>query len=420
MSTLIRSAKIVDPKSKHHGKVIDLLLSRGRIEKMAKSIKTKATKVIELPNLHISAGWVDMLANFCDPGFEYKEDLQSGLKAAANGGFTRVCISPQTEPNVQSKAQVEYILSQTKNNLVKAEVLAAASENLKGEQLAEFYDLSRAGAVAFYNGDKAISNSSCVLKASLYLTMFDGLLYCFSEDADLAGNGLMHEGTVSTKLGMKGIPSLAEELMLKRDLGLASYTGGRLHFVKISSVEGLNLLKKEKKLNTQISVGVAAHQLYFEDSDLERFDTNLKVSPPFRSSSDRKKLVNGILDGTIDTVCSDHNPQDVESKFMEFENAEIGMSGIEFAYSALRTSTELSIERTVELLSENPRRLLKLEEITLEEGSAAEITLFNPDLEWIPSSKDSASKSRNCPYFGEHLLGKAYGVIRGSKVHLNL
>lgn len=414
MKQLIQGAVIVDPRSSHHGKKRDVLIARGRIEQIAARISEAPSKVVKRSNLHVSPGWVDMVAQFRDPGQEWKEDLNTGLNAAAKGGFTGVLAMPNTEPPVSSKASVEYALRKAHGHTTELFVAGTLSAQLKGQQLAEMADMHRAGAVAFTDYKHPVNRTELMVRALEYSRNFDGLVLSFPWDNGLAKSGMMHEGPVSVSLGLQGLPGLSEELRLSRDLDLLRYSGGRLHVMLVSTQRSVAMIRQAKKDGLNVTCGVAAHQLHFADEALTGFDTLHKVMPPYRSSKDVKALRKAVADGTIDVICSDHSPQDIESKAREFEYADWGFSSIETTYATAQTALAGMMDTSdlINRISAAPRRILGQEAPVIEEGSAVNLTLFNPKAEVEIQSKSFASKSQHSPLNGAVLTGQVLGTLR--------
>lgn len=420
MDILIKSAKIIDANSSFNGKHKDILISNGRIEKIADAIDSENARIIERKDLHLSIGWCDLRANFQDPGYEYKEDLESGMKAAAAGGFTTVALSAATDPVADSKSGVEYIKNNTKGQVVNVLPLGAVSQKMQGKDLADLHDMRMAGAIAFSDDKKSIANPNLLLRALLYCKAFDGLVINFPNTKEISNSGVMNEGNISTILGLKGIPELSEELMVARDIYLSRYTDGRLHFSTISSAESLELIKEAKKEGLKISCDLSSYHLLLEDKDCIDFDTRYKTIPPLRSTASRKALIRGIKDGVIDAICSDHQPEDIEAKKMEFDNAAFGIINLQTAFAVANTALDqkVKLEKIVECLSANPRKILKLKALSIEEGTEANLTLFSPNEEFILEKTDVLSKSANSPFIGRKLKGKVYGVLNNKKMKL--
>jgi dihydroorotase len=419
MKILLRSVRIVDKGSSHHNQVKDLLIENGRIVSIGTELSGDGVEVIENAGVSVSPGWIDMRVASRDPGFEHKEDLVSVQEVAARGGFTEVVMLPNSAPVVDTKDTLNYIKRSGGESLVKIHATAAVTKKADGVDFTEMIDLHTAGAVAFTDGENPIQNADILLKALLYLRPFNALLMNRPEDKQLTLFGQMHEGVSSTLLGMKGMPVLAEEMMLSRDLKLLEYAmdkntspataGPWLHISLISTAVSVDLLRQAKAKGLPVTCDIAAHQLAFEDTDLMGFDTNLKVNPPFRNSSEKEALLKGLADGTIDAVVSDHSPHDEESKNLEFDHADFGITGLETVFSLLLKYSQLPVEEIVEKLTSSPRAILRQQAVHIEEGAQANLTFFNPDLEW--QFNRSYSKSKNTPFLGAVLRGKVVGVM---------
>ena len=414
MRWLLSSVKIVEPGHALHGKKRDILIEDGKITRIASKISDSEAQPIKEKGLCVSSGWVDSRATFRDPGNEYKEGLLNGLDAASAGGFTHVALLPSTQPVVDNKGQVQYMLARSQSHAVRVLPTAMISKQGEGKQLAELYDLHKAGAVGFTDGFST-ERSALLLRALEYTRNFSGLVISVPQDSDISGEGVMHEGKISTTNGLKGIPTIAETTRVKRDIDLVRYTGGRLHFALISSAESVKLIREAKKEGLDITCGVTAHHLYFNDDDLEDFDSNLKVLPPLRSNDDRKALLKGVKDGVIDVICSDHQPEDVEHKKLEFQYAQFGIGAIEQTFSAA-LSSGVELDDVIKAVCTNPRKLFNLDETGLEEGNNADITLFFADQEKEVEENGLFSKSWNNPYLGKKLRGDVFGIVRGAQV----
>lgn len=423
MKILIRAAVIVDPSSKHNGKEIDILIEDGIIKQIAKpgSIKEKTNKTIEHDGLHISPGWFDMRVNFREPGYEYKEDLISGCNAAAAGGFTGVLVMPSTHPPVHTKSEVEFIRNKTQNHPVDVFVAGTLSHNHEGEHLSEMYDMFSSGAIAFTDDKKSVENAGLMLRALMYAKNFGGLVISFANEASIAVNGKVNESVTATKLGLKMMPSVAEEIMLTRDLYLTGYASTKIHFGPLSAAHSVELLREAKKKKISATAEVAAHQLMLDETLLIDFDSNYKVMPPLRSDADRKALINGLKDGTIDVICSDHSPEDIENKQREFDHAAFGIIGLQTTYAVANTTLKkvLSTEEIIEKISINPRKILNIPVPVIQENKPANLTLFNPELEWILNESEIKSRSKNTPFIGKKFTGKALGIINKGQVVIN-
>ena len=332
MNLLIKSATISDPGSPFNQQVADVLIEKGQITKIAPNINSDAES-FDARGKYLSPGFFDLNCNIGELGLETKEDLQTGTQAAASGGFTGVALMPNTQPPVHSKAEIEYLMNRAKNNLVDVYPLGTISYKREGKDLAEMYDMYQSGAKAFTDGNRPVQDAGLMERALLYTKGFDALVLSYPEDTAIAGKAKVHEGEVSTLLGMKGIPSLAEELMVARDLYLAEYTGSRIHFSTISTERSVELIREAKKKGLQVTCDVAVHHLLLTDEALMGFDSQYKVKPPLRTQKDVKALLKGLKDGTIDAIVSQHTPHEVEFKNVEFEVAEYGMIGLQTAFA---------------------------------------------------------------------------------------
>lgn len=412
MQLLVKSATIVDPNSPHNGKVQDVLIENGTITDIkAKIPQGGIKKVVEANDLHLSPGWFDMQANFCDPGFEYKEDLESGIKAAAAGGFTGVAVLPSTNPPLHSKTQIEYIVNKTKGQIVDIYPMGAISHRLEGKDIAEMYDMKLSGAMAFTDDTHPVMSAGLLHRALLYSKSFGGLIISRCNDTSLSTGLCVNEGKISVQMGLKGEPSIAEEIMVTRELFLSDYAEARLHISSISTEGSVNLIRNAKKRGLPITTSVNAYNLAFEDSELLSWDTNFKVSPPLRGKNDIKALKKALSDGTIDVICSDHRPEDEENKKLEFDLATPGMLGIQTMYPLINMYSELSQIDIINKIAINPRKILGLEIPTINKGSKANITLYSPSAEWTLVKKDIRSQSYNSPLFNKKLKGKLIGII---------
>lgn len=421
MKWLIKNAIVVYPNHPLNGKKRDILVHNGKIAQIASSIKDEKAEKITSKNLHVSIGWFDLRANFCDPGFEYKEDIESGLAASAKGGFTGVAVLPNTLPVTDHKGAVKYILKQGANHLVDIHPLGAVSIQTAGKNLAELYDMSMAGAVAFTDGNKAIANANLMYRALLYAQNFDGLVMNMPNNEAISSEGQMSEGEVSTQLGLKGIPSIAEELMINRDLYLLEYTGGKLHIGPISSAKAVSLIKEGKRNKLDISSEVSMANLIFNDTKLEGFDSQYKVFPPLRNQKTINTLIKGLKEGTIDVISSNHTPENIENKDVEFDHAAFGIVMSETLYSLYNEhlSEKLDLAVFVEKVAFNPRNILRLEVPQLEEGVTANLTCFDPSISWTYDQKTMVSKSANSPVMGQELKGKVVAVLNNGQATIH-
>lgn len=420
MRILLRQARVFDVLSKHNGTRKDILIDKGVIEKIAKRISDPKAKVISSDDLCVSNGWVDLGTYSGDPGYEYREDLDSLTSAAARGGYTGIVTLPNTKPTIHSKSEVSYILNKTKDELVKCYPLGAVSMDCGGTDLAEMYDMADSGAVAFSDGRQAIQNGGLMLRGLLYVKRIKGLIINRPHDRSIAADGHIHEGIVSTTMGLKGIPTIGENLMLQRDIELTRYANSRYHAMHISSAASVELVKKARKDKLDITTSVAYLNLVATADALSTFDTNYKVLPPLRLESDRKALVKGLKDETISIITANHVPVDNDNKIIEFSSAKFGASGLETCFAALNThlGKTLDIGLIVNRLSKGVRSLLGLHQPTITTGELADLTIFDPSLDFKLERKDFKSKSANSPFAGKDLKGKVLGVIRGKKTEI--
>ena len=427
MKLLIRAARIVDPTSPVNGQVMDILLENGLIHQIGENLSVDADMpVIESENLHVSPGWVDMRVLAQDPGYEHKETLTSVCRAAVAGGFTDIAVLPNTQPVIDDKGTLGYVRRMAEGQPVSVHVIGAITKKAAGEDFTEMLDLHHAGAIAFSDGTHPLQNPDLLLKTLQYLQPVDGLLMTRPEEQLLTRFGQMHEGIQSTLLGLKGMPALAEELAVERDLRLLDYVlgegqrakgeGSSLHFSTLSTARSVALIRQAKAAGMPVSCDVAVHQLVFDDSALEGFDTNLKVNPPFRLPEDVAALWAGLADGTIDAIVSDHQPQDAESKQIEFDQAEFGMIGLETVFAAGMTYNRgLPLTQFIEKLTSCPRQILRLPAVRIAEGEPASLTLFDPAGTWLYDR--THSKSKNSPFLGQTLTGRVIGTIHHGKVN---
>lgn len=420
MSLLIKSALVLDAGSPYHQQRTNIHIDNNGIIKYIGKETPKAAKTIVSHDLMVSIGWFDMRANFDDPGLEHKEDLDSGRKAAASGGFTGVALLPNTKPCIESKNEVSYLRSGNLNNLTQIYPLGAVTKGCKGEDFTEILDMYAAGAVAFTDGEQTIWNTDILLKTLQYLQKFDGVLINRPEDKYLTAFGSMNEGITSTLLGLKGMPGLAEDIMIKRDIELLKYAGGRIHFANISTGHGLKQIANAKKAGLNVTCDVAAHNLIFDDTLLTAYDTNYKVNPPLRNKRELKALEKGLTNDDIDVIVSAHTPQDEESKKLEFDLADFGMLGMQsFFPFVLKKQQTLELPALLKKFTENPRKILNLPIPVIKEGEKAELTIFDPSREWTYNETNNYSKSLNSPVLGRKLRGAVIGVLNNGLSFFN-
>jgi dihydroorotase len=413
MELLIKSAKIIDTGSKFNQKIKDILIKNETIIKIADHIdKEKNTELFSAGNLHVSPGWIDIHTNLRDPGYEHKENIDSGIQAAIAGGYTALACSPNTHPAIHSKSEVEYILNKSSSKAVNIYPIGAITKNLEGKDISEMFDMRQAGAVAFSDGKKNIKNSGMMKIAMLYAKGIDALLIVHAEDSDLMPGGQVNEGIYSLRSGLSGTPALAEEIMVSRNIELAKYIDTRIHFLAISTQGSVDLIRAAKAAGVKVTCGVNMCNLFLDDSHIESFDTNYKLNPPLRSKKDIDALIQGLKDGCIDIINSDHTPEDEESKIVEFDHARYGIIALETAFASINSclKEKLNIEQLIEKIAINPRKILNITIPVIEEGKTANLTLFDPELKWKFETADIKSKSKNTPFVGREFTGKVLGI----------
>jgi len=418
MNLLLKSATIIDETSKFHHQKKDVLIENGTITQIATAIKKPANcKEIILENLHISQGWFDTSVCFGEPGFEERETIQNGLETATKSGFTTVAVNPNTNPVTDSKAAIEFLKNKAAKTTTQLYPIGAFTKNSEGKDLAELFDMQNSGAIAFGDYNKSISNANLLKIGLLYAQNFDGLVLSFPQDNSIALNGLVNEEKNSTKFGLKGIPALAEELQIARDLYILKYTGGKLHIPTISTKNAVKLIKEAKNKGLQVTCSVAVHHLVLTDDEIGSFNANTKVLPPLRTLKDTKALIKGLKDGVIDVITSDHNPIDIEHKKLEYEKAKFGTIGLESFFGAVNSILE--IDTIVKCLTTNPLKIFNIPISPISIGNKANITLFNPEAEFVFTEKYISATSKNSVFLNKKLKGKVYGVIANNKSEIN-
>jgi dihydroorotase len=417
MNLIIRNARIIDAKSFFNNQIVDLKINNGLIEKIGQNIENNNdSEEIKLDNLHISQGWFDTSVSLGEPGFEDRETIANGLEVAAKSGFTGIALQPNSYPILDNQSQINFVKQKALGFATEIFPIGALTKNSEGNELAELFDMKNAGAIAFGDYNKSLDNAN-LLKISLQYTQdFSGLVIAFSQDNTIKGKGMVNEGIVSTMLGLKGIAALAEELIIARNLFILEYTGGKLHIPTISTARSVGLIKEAKEKALNVTCSVAVHNLILTDKQIEGFDTRYKVMPPIRTEEDRKALIDGVLDNTIDCITSDHNPIDIENKKMEFDLAKYGTIGLESAFGALQTI--LPLEIVIEKLTSG-RAIFNIENENLAEGKKANLTLFNPEGNSTFTSENILSKSKNTAFLNQEIKGKVYGIYNQEKLVLS-
>ena len=420
MSILLRQVKIADPASPFHNKVKDILVKDQKIVSITDHFDGKAEFVFDKAGTVVSPGWVDPFVHFCDPGMEHRETLVSGAAAAQKGGFTSVFSLPNTQPITDNKSQVTYIKQQSNSLPINVYPIGALSKKTEGKDLAEMIDMYNNGAVAFSDGMHPVQSTLLFLKALQYVKAFDGVVIQMPIDKSLGSLGLMNEGILSTQLGLPGIPAIAEELIISRDIELLRYTQSKLHITGVSTAKGIAMIASAKKEGLQVTCSVTPYHLFFTEEDLKEYNTLLKVFPPLRTMKDQEALLKAVEDGTVDCISSHHLPQDWDGKTIEFENAKAGIACIETSFSAvLQKLPKLSEEKIAAIFSTNARNIFGLSTGTIQENSIAELTLFNTTENTLMNKTESASKSANSPFWDITLKGKVLGTIVKNTLHIN-
>lgn len=416
MNLIIREAKIIEPKSPFHNQIVDLQIGNKTIEKIGSNLPNpNGFKEIKLDNLHLSEGWFDSSVSLGEPGYEDRETISNGLIVAAKSGFTAIALQPNSYPIIDNQSQIHFVKNKANDSATQLFPIGALTKNSEGKDLAEMFDMKNAGAVAFGDYNKNLDNANLLKIGLQYVQDFDGLVIAYAQDSNITGSGVANEGIVSTRLGLKGIPNLAEELQVARNLFLLEYTGGKLHIPTISSAKSVALIKEAKAKGLQVTCSAAVHHLVLTDEKLDGFDTRFKVSPPLRKDADRKSLIAGVLDNTIDMITSDHNPIDIEHKKMEFDGAKNGTIGLESAFGALLTV--LPLEKVIEKLTAG-KNTFSIENNSISEGATANFTLFNPEENWTFTKENILSKSKNSALLGTAMKGKVYGIFNQGKLVL--
>ena len=424
MNVLIKSAKIIDPNSDHHNKIMDIYIKDDKIYRIATSIKGCKKSIangneIEYTgeNLHISPGWFDLHANFGEPGYEQQETFNTGINAALKGGFTGVMVMPNNKPNIDNKSMINYINHVNTGSIIDIIPAGNITKNGAGDEIVEMHDMHMAGCKAFTDDKKSIMRSEVLKVALLYIKDINNIIMNFPNDNTISNGGFMHEGYTSTKLGLKGIPSVAEEIMVDRDINLCKYTNSKLHLSYISTRDSVKKIKTGKAYGLNITADVTLHNLFLIDEAVNNFDTRFKVLPPLRTKNDNKALIKGLKEGVIDVICTDHSPRTDEHKKIAFDNAAYGIIGLETAFGLLGKYIlpEIGLDLIIQKISINPRKILNLKKILIKEKEDANITLFNPEKEWEFTAKDIKSKSLNTPFIGQKLRGKALAIYNNGQ-----
>jgi dihydroorotase len=414
---LLKNGRIIDPV-KGRDETADLLIVDGRIERMGAGQSASGAQAIDLKGKIIAPGFTDMHVHFREPGYEYKETVATGCGAAAAGGFTAVCCMPNTNPPIDDEAVVRLIRDRGRlalNGLVDVYPIGTVTAGRKGEHLAPLAELAEAGVVGFSDDGDPVHDAEIMRRALEYSAMFDRPVIQHAQDIPLSRGGVMHEGPVSTALGLPGMPGIAEDLMVARDLQLVEYTGGRYHVAHVSTAATVQLVREAKARNLPVTCEATPHHFTLVDEAVRGYDTNTKTNPPLRPENDLKAVLEGLRDGTIDVIATDHAPHSFDEKQVEYQAAPFGIVGLETAIGLVFTELfhkhVLSLQQIVEKLSTNPRRITGLPPIVIEEGVMANLTILDPAAEWVVAPETFRSRSRNTPFGGRRLKGRPVAVI---------
>ncbi len=414
MKLLIKQAKIICSNAPFNGDVKDILIEDGIIINIADYLDDLADKTISSENLHVSIGWMDVFAQFSDPGYEYRESLESGVEAAAAGGFTNVMIAPNTNPTLSSKTQIEYIVQKGSPFAVTIHPIGSITKNADGKELSEMYDMHQSGAIAFSDGTNPVQHAGIMIKALQYVLANQSVIIQIPDDKSIAENGLINEGIISTQLGLPGKPAIAEELMISRDIELAKYTNSKLHITGVSTRRSIEIINEAQQLGVNVTASATPYHAYFCDEDLMDYNTNLKVNPPLRTKSDMLAVREAIAEGVINCISSHHTPLHTDEKNCEFEYAKFGMIGLENVFSVLNSHSK-NLQTLVNQLTINPRNIFGLPIPNIAIGEMACLTIFDPTVSYTFEQSHIKSKSKNNPFIGHRLTGKVLGIVNNHK-----
>lgn len=430
MRVIFKNARVINP-AQNLDEVVDLVIVNGRIEKIGRVSVGEDFEVYDFTGKVIAPGFVDMHVHLREPGFEHKETIESGVEAGANGGFTALCCMPNTEPAIDEPGVVEYVkkrAGESLDGIVDVYPIGAITKRREGKELAPIAELVEVGVVGFSDDGNPVQDSGVMRKAFEYVSMFDKVIIQHCEDKTLSQNGMANEGYWSTVLGLAPYPNISEEIILYRDLRLLQYLKPKIknvkyHVAHISSKGSVELLRRFKDDNLNISAEVTPHHLLLTDKDIweSNYDTNFKVNPPLKSEEDVEALVSALKDGTIDVIATDHAPHAPEEKESDFASAPFGIIGLETAVGLILSEFVnkgiISINRMIELFSVNPRKILGLPQVKIAEGESANLTLLDPNFEWVVDAGKFKSKSRNSPFIGWRLKGKPIGIVNKGKIY---
>jgi len=418
MKLLIKKATIIDSSSQHDGQQKDILIQDGRFVAIEDNLNLSDIETVSYANLHVSQGWVDLKAHFCDPGTEHKETIDSGLKAASFGGYTHVAILPSTQPTADNKTHIEYSLQRSSNKVTEVHPIGAITKGLEGKYMAELFDMYSAG-VRIFSDDMQYVSPQMLLKTLLYIKNFGGTVSVFPHNKNIAQRGVVNEGIASIHTGLNADPQLSEIIEVERNIRLLEYTQSRLHLTGISCAESVELIHKAKKKGLSLTADVHIANLIYTEEENLKFDTNYKFLPVLRTENDRQTLWQALKDGTIDTVVSDHRPSDREDKLVEFDRASFGTIQLQTVFGNLAKCREFELIPIVKALSEKSRKILNIKQNPIDINNSADITLFIPAQKWFFKDTHILSRSRETAMIDQELQGWIVGIINKGQVHFN-
>ncbi len=418
MKILLKQAKIIDPSSSFNNEQKDILIEKGQIVEIKDQIKEdKKYTIIQSSDLHVSKGWIDLKAHFCDPGQEYKETLESGLEKAAKGGFTRVGVLPSTTPVMDQRISIDSLYRKAAKNLTGVIPMGCLSKQMEGKELAELYDMQIAGA-ALFTDDRLSTDAAVLSNALMYAQNFEGKIVVSLGNSSLSKNIQVNEGEASLKTGLKGDPIISEIIEIERHLRVLEYSGGSLHISGVSTKHGATLIAKAKKKGLSVTAEAHVMNLCFDESEVLEFNTRFKTLPPLRNKKDTKSLVKLLSEGAIDCVVSNHRPTDEDEKEVDFENATFGAPHVQTLFSAMNTNTQLKLNELISILSDRPANIIGITTRPIEKNSVADITIFDPNENFDASTLSSKDKKYS-PFDLSKLKGKVIGVVRDGKFNMN-
>ncbi len=419
MSLLIKRATVVDPDSPFHGQEKDILIENGIIAEVSDSIDLEKGMVVTYPNLKVSRGWLDLHVDFADPGNEDQESIETGLECAAAGGFTGVGLVPSTQPVLDSKADIEYVLGKSSNSPCQIFPLGAATKGLEGKELTEMHDMKSAGAFGFTNDFLSNMKADMLELVMRYAHSVQGVFFFHPEEISLNQGGQMHEGMISTRMGLKGMPLIAEEIALQTCLKLAGYNKIPVHIMGLSSKSGLEIIKEAREQGAEVTCDVNVMNLVYTEEDLLGYPTEFKLRSPLRCKEDREALVQGVLDGSIESISSDHRPVREEGKNCEFDLADFGAIGLQTCYNlCLKAFAGKDLEKWLPALYRGGEHVFNLEPSPIEKGEYARLSLFSDQGDFKLNRETNLSKSKNSPVWNQSLKGEVYGIVNGRDYYL--